>query len=218
VLFGAGVGNAMIGVPLNSRGIYTGGFFNLLNPYALAVGLLAVAVFLMHGSIFLHLKTTGKLQQRIYRWMWYSFGAFVVMYLFVTAATWFAVPRAVAPFQEYPFAWLVVAANLAAVLSIPYAVYRRWSGWAFIASCTTICALVLLLGLTLLPNMVTSNPHPENSLTIYTAASSQKTLGIMLIIAVIGMPFVLAYTSVIYWVFRGRVSVGDQESPDSSHY
>jgi cytochrome d ubiquinol oxidase subunit II len=57
---------------------------------------------------------------------------------------------------------------------------------------------------------VASQPNPANSLTIYNAASSQKTLGIMLVIAVIGMPFVISYTSIIYWVFRGRVEVGGQ--------
>jgi cytochrome d ubiquinol oxidase subunit II len=209
-LFGVGVGNAMIGVPLSERGIYQGGFFNLLNPYAISVGLLAVAMFVMHGAIFLHLKTTGKLQERIYRWMWRGYGAFVVMYLVVTVSTWIAVPRAVAPFQNNPIAWLIVAANLAAVISIPCALYRHRSAWAFVASCLTVCAFVLLLGLALFPNLVTSHPNPENSLTIYNAASSQKTLGIMLIIAVIGMPFVVTYTTIIYWVFRGRVAIGDQ--------
>jgi cytochrome d ubiquinol oxidase subunit II len=209
ILFGVGVGNAMIGVPLSERGIYQGGFFNLLNPYALSVGLLAVAMFVMHGAIFLHLKTTGKLQERIYGWIWRGYGAFVVMYVVVTVATWLAVPRAIAPFQGNPIAWLIVAANVAAVVSIPVALYRHRSGWAFIASCLTVCAFVLLLGLALFPNLVTSNPNPENSLTIYNAASSQKTLGIMLIIAVIGMPFVVAYTSIIYWVFRGRVTIGE---------
>ena len=86
---------------------------------------------------------------------------------------------------------------------------RGWSGRAFLASCLTVCALVLLLGLALFPNLVTSHPTPQNSLTIYNAASSQKTLGIMLIIAVLGMPFVIAYTSIIYWVFRRRVVVGE---------
>jgi cytochrome d ubiquinol oxidase subunit II len=208
LLFGVGVGNAMIGVPLSERGIYQGGFFNLLNPYAIAVGLLAVTMFVMHGSIFLHLKTTDKLQQRIYRWMWSSYGAFVTMYLIVTISTWVTVPRATAPFQTNPLGWLVVVVNLAAVLSIPYALYRNWSGRAFIASCLTICAFVMLLGLALFPHLVTSAPNPGNSLTIYNAASSQKTLGIMLIIAVIGMPFVVSYTAIIYWVFRGRVALG----------
>ncbi|MBM4093458.1 MAG: cytochrome d ubiquinol oxidase subunit II [Planctomycetes bacterium] len=212
LLFGVGVGNAMIGVPLNARGIYVGGFFNLLNPYAISVGLLAVTLFLMHGSIFLHLKTTGALKDRIYHWMWRTYGAFVAMYLIVSIATWFAVPRAVAPLREYPVAWLVVLVNVLAVLSIPLALRRHRSGGAFLASCLATCALVLLLGLALFPNLVTSAPHPANSLTIYNAASSQKTLGIMLTIAIIGMPFVLAYTSIIYWVFRGRVSVGGEKA------
>jgi cytochrome bd ubiquinol oxidase subunit II len=201
------VGNAMIGVPLSPRGIYLGGFFNLLNPYALSVGLLAVAMFLMHGSIFLHLKTTGKLQQRSKRWMWCSYAAFVSLYLTVTVATWILIPRATAPFQNNPIAVLIVVGNVVAMITIPYAFYRHRSGWAFVASCLTICAFVLLLGAALFPNLVTSNPNITNSLTIYNAASSRKTLGIMLIVAVIGMPFVLTYTTIIYWVFRGKVVV-----------
>jgi cytochrome d ubiquinol oxidase subunit II len=210
-LFGVGVGNAMIGVPLTERGIYAGGFLNLLNPYAIAVGLLAITMFLMHGSIFLHLKTTGSLQERIYHWMRRTYAMFVFMYLVVTAATWFAVPRATSHVREMSFSWLVVLINVLAVVSISYAISRHWSGRAFLASCLTICALILLLGLALFPDLVTSTPHPENSLTVYNAASSEKTLWIMLIVAMIGMPFVLAYTSIIYWVFRGRVAVGSSE-------
>jgi len=211
VLFGVGVGNAMIGVPLDERGIYRGGFFNLLNPYAIMVGLLAMTLFLMHGSIYLHLKTTGKLRDRIDHWMWRSCGMFVTMYLAVTLITWFMVPRATAPFAKNVLAWIVVLINVAAVVSIPYALSRRWSGRAFLASSVTVCALVLLLGLALHPHLVTSTPEPGNSLTIYTAASSQKTLGIMLIVAAIGMPFVIAYTAIIYWVFRARIPTGGGE-------
>jgi cytochrome bd ubiquinol oxidase subunit II len=207
LLFGVGVGNAMIGVPLNERGIYVGGFFNLLNGYSVLIGLLAVTMFLMHGAIYLHLKTAGQLHRRIERWMWSGYGAFVVMYVLATAATVVLVPRAIEPFQRYPAAWIVVVLNVAAVAAIPYALYRQWSGRAFLASCLTVCALVLLLGLALFPDLVASAPHPENSLTIYNAASSQKTLWIMLIMALLGMPFVIAYTTIIYWVFRGRVAV-----------
>jgi cytochrome d ubiquinol oxidase subunit II len=212
ILFGVGIGNAMIGVPLNDRGIYTGGFFNLLNVYTVSVGALAVAMFLMHGSIFLHLKTVGPLHDRIYRWMWNSYYVFVVMYVVVTLLTLIYIPHATAPFTTYPLAWLVVVLNVFAVLSIPVALARHWSGWAFVASCLSVAAFVLLLGLALFPNLVTSSPNPGNSLTIYNAASSPTTLWIMLIIALLGMPFVLAYTSIIYWVFRHRVAVGE------SHY
>jgi cytochrome d ubiquinol oxidase subunit II len=208
LLFGAGVGNAMIGVPLDSRGIYAAGFFELLNPYSILVGVLAIAMFLMHGSLYLHLKTTGPLRERIEQRLGYCYGAFVVMYLVVTATTLYSVPHATAVFRSYPAAWLVVVFNVAAILAIPFALSRQWSGRAFLASCATIGALVLLLGLALFPNLVTSTPNPQNSLTIYNAASSPKTLGIMFVIALIGMPFVIAYTSIIYWVFRGRVEIG----------
>jgi cytochrome d ubiquinol oxidase subunit II len=208
VLFGVGVGNAMMGVPLDSRGIYAAGFLHLLRPYPLTVGLLAVAMFVMHGAIFLHLKTTGALRERTYRWIRPAYLAFLLMYLVVTVATWLTLPRAVAPFQSNPWAWLLVAINLAAVGSIPLALSRHRAGWAFIASCLTICAFVLLLGLALFPNLVTSDPDPENSLTIYNAASSEKTLGIMLAFAAFGMPFVITYTAIIYWVFRHRVPTG----------
>jgi len=133
------------------------------------------------------------------------------MYLVVTIATWLVAPRAIAPFRHNPYALLIVVINVVAVLSIPYALARHWSGRAFIASCLTVSALVLLLGMALHPNLVTSTPHPANSLTIYSAASSPRTLGIMLIVAALGMPFVLAYTATIYWVFRGRVAMGGEE-------
>lgn len=209
LLFGVGVGNAMIGVPLNARGIYVGGFFELLNPYSLLVGLLALTMFIMHGSLYLHLKTTGELHVRIGGWLGRTYGMFVVAYVLTSAATLWAIPRATAFFETYPAAWLVVVLNVLAVLSIPYALRRGWSGRAFLASCLTVCAFVLLLGLALFPNLVTSRPTPEYSLTIYNAASSQLTLWIMLIMAVLGMPFVIAYTAIIYWVFRSRVVVGE---------
>jgi cytochrome d ubiquinol oxidase subunit II len=209
VLFGAGVGNAMIGVPLDARGVYIGGFFNLLNPYALLVGGLAVALFCMHGSIFLYLKTSGPLKERVHGWMWRAFGAFLLGYVLVTIVTLLTVPHASAPFRERPVTWIVVLLNVLAIASIPRAIHLRKPGYAFLSSCATIAAFVLLLGLALHPNLVVSSPLAENSLTIYNAASSQKTLTIMAIIAAIGMPFVLTYSCVIYWVFRGEVQLGE---------
>lgn len=208
LLFGVGVGNAMIGVPLNERGVYVGGFVTLLNPYSLLVGLLALTLFVMHGAIYLHLKTSGPLHARVGRWLLPAYGGFLVVYLLTSVVTVWTVPHATAFLRTHPIAWAVVLLNGFAVASIPYTLRRGWSGRAFVASCLTVCALVLLLGLAMFPNLVTSRPAPENSLTIYNAASSQRTLGIMLIIAGLGMPFVIAYTSVVYWVFRHRVVEG----------
>jgi cytochrome bd ubiquinol oxidase subunit II len=207
LLFGVAVGAAMLGISLDERGVFGGRFLDLLQPYTLAVGLMTVAMFTMHGAIFLHLKTEGTLQQRIHRWMWRGFGSFLVMYLFTTIMTLVAVPRAVENFGLYPWAWVVVVLNVMAIANIPRAIYQRRPAYAFVSSCATIAALIFLFGMGLFPNLVTSNPNPGNSLTIYNAASSPMTLGIMLLVAAIGMPFVLAYTAIVYWTFRGKVSL-----------
>jgi cytochrome d ubiquinol oxidase subunit II len=197
----------MVGVPLNERGIYEGGFFNLLNVYSLAVGLLAVTMFLMHGAIFLLIKTDGEVQARMQRWVMRFFLTFVTAYVLVTILTVTRVPRAAEPLSKIPATWLIVVVNVAAVGLVAWHLRRRQWGAAFASSVATIFAFVLLLGLALFPNLVTSNPTPGNSLTIYNAASSQTTLRIMLIIAAIGMPFVLTYTGLIYWIFRGKVTL-----------
>lgn len=207
VLFGVGVGNAMVGVPLDERGIYVGGFFNLLNGYSLSVGLLAVTMFQMHGALFLLMKVHGAVHERIERWVFRFYVAFLASYALVTMLTILQIPRATDPLHDSPVTWLIVVANIVAVSLTALFIHRKHWGPAFSGSTAAIVAFVLLLGLALFPNLVTSNPTPENSLTIYSAASSQKTLQIMLIIAMIGMPFVLTYTGLIYWIFRGKVQI-----------
>lgn len=207
-LYGVAVGNAMRGMPIGADMEYVGGFIDLLHPYCLLVGLFAVATFAMHGAIYLYLKTEGELQQRIHHWMWTTFGIFLVFYLFLTIYTLVDVPLATRNFRDHPWVWLIVLLNVLAVANIPRAIYRHQPGYAFASSCATIAALTCLFGAALFPDLVHSSLNPEWSLTIYNAASSQKTLGIMLIIALLGMPFVMAYTAVIYWVFRGKVQLG----------
>jgi cytochrome d ubiquinol oxidase subunit II len=92
-----------------------------------------------------------------------------------------------------------------AIVSIMPSVFC--DGWAFISSCASIVLLLLIFGIGIFPKLVWSLGNPEYSLTIYNAASSQKTLGIMLTIAIIGMPLVIAYTASIYWIFRGKVKL-----------
>ena len=208
LLFGVAVGNAMRGMPIGADMEFQGTFLSLLHPYALLVGLFAVATFAMHGSIYLYLKTEGDLQQRIREWMWRTFGIFLVLYIFTTIFTLIAMPLATRNFREHPWVWSVVVLNVLAVANIPRAIHLRRAGYAFLSSCATIAALTFLFGVALFPDLIHSSLNPDWSLTVYNAASSQKTLGIMAVIAALGMPFVLAYTSVVYWVFRGKVQLG----------
>jgi cytochrome d ubiquinol oxidase subunit II len=208
LLFGVAVGNSLIGLPIGADMEFKGGFFDLLPPYALLVGGLAVATFLMHGAIFLFLKTDGELQARIHGWMWRTYWIFLAVFVITTVLTFVTVPHASDNFRRFPWAWAVVVLNGLAVANIPRAIHHGRPFDAFISSSATIAALVFLFGMALFPNLIHSSLDPEWSLTIYNAASSQKTLSIMRTIAFIGMPFVLTYTGVIYWTFRGKVDLG----------
>jgi cytochrome d ubiquinol oxidase subunit II len=207
LLFGVAVGNGVVGVPLNERGIFVGSFFDLLGPYQILVGLLAVALFAMHGAIFLFLKTDGAVRERLGPWMWHTWGVFLVLYMLTTMYTMVRVPTAITNFEHYPWAVAIVALNVLAIANIPRALFNKRYGQAFLSSTLTIVCLVFLFAMAVFPNIVTASNDPANSLTVYNAASSPKTLTIGLLIAAIGMPFVLTYTAVIYWTFRGKVQL-----------
>jgi cytochrome d ubiquinol oxidase subunit II len=206
-IFGVLVANCILGLPLGADGDFVRGvpLTDLLSPYAVLVGLFAVATFAMHGSIYLYLRTEGELQRRIHGWMWRTFGLFLILYMLVTIFTLTAIPRSTAKYQEYPWAWVVVVLNVLAIANIPRAIYQGRPFDAFISSSAAIAAFTFLFGLTLAPNLIVSTVDPAYSLTVARAASSRKTLEIMTIVACLGMPFVLSYTIVIYWVFRGKV-------------
>lgn len=207
-LFGTAVGFCLRGVPLGADGEIRFGLADYTHPYPYLVGLLAVATFAMHGAIYLHLKTTGELQARVQRWMWHAFGWFLVTYLFTTLATLVLFPVVTRNFATLPWAWIGVALNVLAIANVPRAIYLGKPVHAFLSSTYAIVALTFLFGLALFPNLIASSLDPAHNLTIYNAASSEKTLRIMRTIAFIGLPFVLTYTAIIYWVFRGKVELG----------
>lgn len=208
-LFGVAVGNAVCGIPLDARGNFTGGFLDLLHPYPVLVGLLAVSLFAMHGAMYLFLKTEGEVQERLGPWLWHTWGLFLVLYLLVTIFTLIAVPRVVENFRSFSWVAVVVVLNVVAIANIPRAFFRRRYGQAFLSSALTIVCMVGLFGLALVPNLVTASNGAEHSLTMWRAASSPRTLRIGLLIAGVGMPFVLTYTAVIYWTFRGKVRLDE---------
>jgi cytochrome bd ubiquinol oxidase subunit II len=207
VLFGVAVGDAMIGIPLDDRCVFVGRFVDQIGPYPLAVGLMTAVMFVMHGAIYLYMKTEGPLQERIHTWIWRGFGCFLIMYVLVTIMTLVMIPRATHTFEQHSWAWILVLLNILAIANIPRAIFQRRPGYAFVSSSATIAALVCLFGMALYPNLVTSRPASEHSLTVYNAASSPMTLRIMTIIAACGMPFVLAYTIIVYRTFHGKVKL-----------
>jgi cytochrome bd ubiquinol oxidase subunit II len=210
LLFGIAVGNSMLGIPLDARGDFIGSFFDLLHPYALLAGCVVAAMFAMHGSIYLYLKLPdGETRELVRGWMWHTWGIFLVFYMLGTFYTVARVPRALANFDRFPWAPAVVVLSVLAIANIPRSVYSGKPVQAFASSTIAITSLVGLFGLALFPNLVSASNVPAYSLTVRTAASSPGTLRTMLIFALIGMPFVLVYSAVVYRAFHGRVRLGD---------
>jgi cytochrome d ubiquinol oxidase subunit II len=205
LLVGVALGNLVLGVPLDANNVYAGSFWTLLNPYALLVGLTALALFAMHGTIYLVMKTEGELQARIRGWVKKTIAAFVVFYALTTIATFVFVPRMLDNLRAEPVLFLIPGLALLAIANIPREIHLGREFRAFLSSCFAVSGLLGTFGLGIYPNLIYSEPMAANSLTIYNAASSARTHEIMLIIALIGMPIVIAYTVSIYWIFRGKV-------------
>ena len=207
-LFGVIVGHLFIGIPVGADMEFAGTLRGHFTPFSILTGCLAVSAAAMHGSIFLYLKTEGQLRKKIHDWIWNTFAIFLCFYIITTIATLIKVPSAIINFEKMPWLWSVVVFNILAIVSIPRMLVLKKPGWAFLGSICTLAALAALFGIASYPNLIASSTNPAYSLTIYNAASSQKTLGIMLVVACFGLPFVLAYTTVVYWVFHGKVEIG----------
>lgn len=207
-VFGVALGNIVAGVPLSADGEFAGTLAGLLGPFPLSVGALAVAGAAMHGSIYLYLKTEGDLQARVRTWMPRTFAVFAVLYLGVSAFALHTQPHLTDNFGQFPIAWVVVGLNVLAVANIPRAIHLGRPGYAFFSSSAVIAALTFLAMMAIFPNLVLSTADTP-SLSIYNAASSQDTLARMGIIAMIGLPLVATYTGIVYWVFRGKVTLGE---------
>jgi cytochrome d ubiquinol oxidase subunit II len=207
LLIGVAMGNIAWGIPLDEHGEFAGTFLSLLGPYPLLLGITTVALFMMHGAIYALLKTDGPLHDKLRGWITNCIIFFIICYAITTMATLLYVPQMAARVRANPWLFSIALLNMLAIANIPREIHRGRDGRAFLSSCVAMIALMGLFGLEMYPNLVLSNPLPGNSLSIHNAASSHKTLGIVLTIALTGVPVVLAYTIGIYWIFRGKVQL-----------
>ena len=210
LVFGMAAGILIAGFALDERGAYTGSLKDLLAFYPVATGFLAVATFAMHGAMFLFLKTVGPIRERLTKWLWHTWGVFLIAYVLVSMLTLIEHPHIVANIKKAPWAIPIVILNVVAVANIPRAILSKRFGQAFVSSCINIACLVALFCVSTFPNMVYSTTE-HTSLTIYNAASSQSTLWLMCIIAMIGAPLIASYTATIYWTFRQPI---EEETTD----
>ena len=236
LIFGVAFGNLFLGVPFRYdetlRMTYAGGFIGLLQPFALLAGLVSVAMIVMHGAAWVAVKADDVIAQRAERMLHVASIAFVALY--VVAGIWlafgvkgYAIAGAVitdAPsnpllkevarggrwFDLGPlghWAFLAAAIAIVAALAAPFLTRGRHHASAFLASAVAVAATITSAGLALFPFLLPSDLDPASSLTIWDASSSRFTLGLMLLVTAVLLPIVIAYTTWVYRVLRGRVSL-----------
>lgn len=203
ILFPVAFANMLRGVPIDANMQYVGGFFNLLNPYALLAALVVVILFLLHGASFLSNKLTGELEQRakdLVRYLW----LLVTLLLAIFLITSFIITNVLQRLSVLPILFPILA--ILAILVGGYFVRKAHYGRVFLMTCLTVALTVLTISATLYPHVIVSSLNPAWSLTIQNAASSEATLRLMTIVTLIFLPLVLAYQAWTYWIFRQRIT------------
>lgn len=235
LIFGVAFGNLLQGVPFHldndMRIFYTGSFWALLNPFALAAGLVSLSMLVMHGAVYLQLKTGGDINQRCKKVV--PVAAIVTLVLFAAAGIWVAnidgyhisseiLPNAPsnplakvvqkAPglwldnYEHYPVLWLIPAlAFIAGGLTVMLSKIER-PGLAFITSSLTLTSIILTAGVSMFPFLLPSSSALNSSLTVWDASSSLTTLKLMLFATLIFLPIVLAYTTWVFRILRGKIT------------
>ncbi len=247
LIFGVAVGNALQGVPFRLddtlRMTYEGSFFDLLNPFALLCGLVSCAMIVMHGATYLALKADPVIADRaaVYaqRAILVLLALFAICGIYVSLVIegyqitselahggpsnplFKTVTRAsgalVSNYWTYP--WMLIAPAMVVVgtmLTIVFLRGRR-NGFALITSGLAVAGVIATAGLSAFPFLLPSSIEPNASLTIWDSSSSRLTLLFMLIATLVFMPIILAYTSFVYRVLRGRVMLADGGSSSSSY-
>jgi len=245
LVFGVAFGNLFIGLPFHYdeslRSFYTGSFFGLLNPFALLCGAVSLSMLMMHGAIYLQLRTDGAVQKRAQKaalitgivcavafalagiWIAYGIDGYLITSTQDTNTALNPLAKTVeksagawlSNYHAYPWMILAPIAGFAGIaLSLLAARFKNERS-AFLFSSIAIAGIILTAGFSMFPFIMPSSTDPVSSLTIWDAVSSKKTLGIMFIVTVIFLPLIMLYTSWVYRVLRGKVTV--QSIKDNTH-
>lgn len=209
-LLGVVLGNVLQGFELAENHSYQGGIFlAFLSPYAIMTGFTTLSIFMTQGAIFLLLKTEGRLHARLTFLLKKGMIFFIVSFSITSLYTLIYIPGVTDNFKNNPIFFILPLLAFLAVANIPRLVSKKKYFQALIFSSLTMAFLLMLVAFQLYPVLLPSTIHPDHSVTIYNAASSQKSLGIMLTIVLIGSPLLAGYFIFLYKTFYGKVKLDD---------
>ncbi|MCU7494146.1 MAG: cytochrome d ubiquinol oxidase subunit II [Ignavibacteria bacterium] len=209
VLFGVAIGNILHGLPINEKGIFTGSFLALLNPYSILIGVLSCVMFIMHGAIYLAMKSQNEQHDRSMSVASKAWVAFVILYVISTLASIVVSPFLFEGILKNPLFWILFILMTLSIVFLPLALKLKRLSYAFISSSVVIASMIGLMAVSLFPRLVPSVTDLSYSLTVYNSSSTGRTLSTMLIVALLGMPLVILYTAFIYRVFKGKVTIDE---------
>ncbi|RMA97186.1 cytochrome d ubiquinol oxidase subunit II [Hydrogenothermus marinus] len=206
-LFGVAVGNAVIGIPIDEKGVFYGNLFTLLKPIPILMGFVSVFMFLIHGVAYLLIKTEGKAFEFAKKAAIIGFVGYVVS---VAVADFFIIALKSELFNnffDYPLFWIAPILMIIGVfLYFKWLVVDEKYDKVIYASSITITGTVLTIALASYPVFIRSTIDEKYNLTIWNSSSSDLTLTIMLVSTLIFLPIVIGYTTYVYKVFKGKVS------------
>ncbi|MFD1063098.1 cytochrome d ubiquinol oxidase subunit II [Winogradskyella litorisediminis] len=209
-LLGVVLGNVIEGFEIGENLSFQGDvFLHFLSPYAVMVGITTVALFMTQGAIFLLLKTEGRLHARLTFLLKRGMIFFIVSFSVMSLYTLIFVEGVTENFKAQPISFVLPVLALLAIANVPRLVSKKKYMNALVFSSLTMAFLLMLVAFQLYPVLLPSNIDPKYSVTIYNAASSQKSLGIMLTIVCIGSPLLAGYFLFLYRTFNGKVELDD---------
>jgi len=205
LLLGVAFANIFAGIPIDADGIFHGNLFTLLNPYGLAGGVLFVLLFLHHGALWLSIKAEAELQQRATRAAAMLWPALVVVAVVFLVFSWFATPL-YDNYLAHPVLFVIPALAVVGLVAARVFALRGewWKAWGGSSLAILGCTFFGVAGL--FPNLFPSSLDPAASLTAFNTASSPLTLKIMLGVALVAVPSVIVYQTMVYVWFRGKVT------------
>lgn len=209
-LLGVVLGNVLQGIAVGDNYLYEGkGFFEFLNPYAIITGLTSLSLFMMHGAIFLLLKTEGQLYEQITGLLNKAMAVFITSFSILSIYTLLFIPHLRDDFINHPVLFIVPVLTFLSIANVPRLASKKKYGRAFFFSALTISLLLILSAIELYPNLLLSTVDPKYTLDIYNSVASDKTMKIMLTMVAIGGPLVIFYTIFVYKTFWGLVKLDE---------